>query len=161
MNSADIGSTTLRSKRVDAYLCHVLQTQCHPEPPRSRGEGPYVAPTLHVSSERSTVPHGMCVMALTRNRSRRSFHVAIEPRSPATRPIRSLIVVHSRTAPQKTEENVPRWCDHNTHVPAPHHQIPWLRPRHSLKTLNPSIKIRGTCIRVGEARSFVNRMHQM
>ena len=62
---------------------------------------------------------------------------------------------------QKTEEDVPRRSYDNSRVPGPHHQIPGLRLRYSLKSSNPVVEIVGTRIGVGKARPLVNRMHQM
>jgi hypothetical protein len=62
---------------------------------------------------------------------------------------------------QKAEEDVPRRSDHNPRVPRPHHQIPRLRLRHSLKSCNPLIEIVRARIGIRKARPLVNRMHQM
>lgn len=93
--------------------------------------------------------------------SNTALDVTIKPRAPSAHPVRSFVVVDPRPFPQQTEKNVPRRPDHNPRVSSPHHQIARLRPRHSHKSLDSAVQLRRTRIRITEARSFVDCMHQM
>jgi len=95
------------------------------------------------------------------SRASSTLQVAIKPRLSSALPVSTPIIVSSRPGMKKTEEDVPRRSDDNSRVPRPHHQIPGLRLRYSLKSLDPVVETVGTRIGVWKARSLVNRMHQM
>ena len=87
--------------------------------------------------------------------------ITIEPSVSSAGPVWGFIVVNPWPGTHEAEEDVPRRSDHNSHVPAPYHQIAGLRPHDSLKTFDPNVEIGGTRVGVSEAGSFVDRMHQM
>jgi hypothetical protein len=86
-------------------------------------------------------------------------NVMIEPSASSARPIGSFVVVNPRPCTQEAEEDVPRWSDYNSHMPAPHHQIAGLRSHDSLKPFDSNIEIGRTRVGVSEASPFVDSMN--
>jgi hypothetical protein len=89
------------------------------------------------------------------------LYVAIKPRLSPPAPIPAPVIIRPRPRTQKTEKHVPRRTNHNPRMSPPHHQIPSLRLRHSLKSFHSVIKIVRTRIGIRKPRPLVNRMHQM
>ena len=98
---------------------------------------------------------------MSTSRTRIIFNVMIEPSASSARPIGSFVVVNPWPCTQETEEDVPRWSDYNSHMPAPHHEIAGLRSHDSLKPFDSNIEIGRTRVGVSEASSFVDSMNEM
>ena len=62
---------------------------------------------------------------------------------------------------EEAEEDMPRWPNHNSNMPVPHHQIRGLRTPDALESFDPVIQIVGTRVGVGKSGPLVNRMHQV
>jgi hypothetical protein len=62
---------------------------------------------------------------------------------------------------QEAEEHMPRWTNHNSSMPTPHHQIPSQRLRLALKPLHSVVQIIRTRIGIWKPSPLVNRMHQV
>jgi len=89
------------------------------------------------------------------------FHVTIESRLSSSDPIRSFVVIRPWARAHEAEENVTGRPDHDSRVPAPHHQIARPGVRDALEAFNSSVEIVGIRVGIGESRSFVNRVNQV
>jgi hypothetical protein len=93
--------------------------------------------------------------------ARITLDVTVEPGTSSAIPVWGFVVVNPWPCAHEAEEDMPRRLNHNSHVPAPHHQIAGFRSRDLLKPLHPDVEIGGTRVGVSEASSCVDCMHEM
>jgi hypothetical protein len=93
--------------------------------------------------------------------TRIAFDITIEPSLPSIDPVRSFVVINPRPCTHEAKEDMFRWPDHNSHMPAPHDQVARLRVRDPLKPLDAGVEIVGAGVDIGKTGAFVNRMHQV
>src|SRR6266436_506125 len=89
------------------------------------------------------------------------FHIAVASGRPSSFPVLRVVGIDSRAVPQSTEKGALRWIHHDPDMPAPHHQIAWLRTSHPLEPLRSRVKIGRTCVRVRETSPVVYGVYQV
>src|SRR5207248_5030066 len=87
--------------------------------------------------------------------------VAIEANRGSIFPILRVVGINSWAVTQRAEEGALHWVDHNSHMPAPNHQVSWLRMFHAPELIGSLIQIGRTRIGITEPGLVINRVHQM
>src|SRR5438874_1454965 len=93
--------------------------------------------------------------------TRPALNVAVKPDRASIFPILRVVSINSGAVTQRAEEGALHWVDHNSHMPAPNHQVSWLRMLHAPELIGSLIQVGRTRIGIAEPSLVINRVHQM
>src|SRR6266567_3409157 len=93
--------------------------------------------------------------------TRPTLNVSVKSDRASVFPILRVVGINSRAVTQRAEEGALHWVDHNSHMPAPNHQVSWLRMFHAPELIGSLIQVGRTRIGITEPGLVINRVHQM